>query len=163
GLAGIEHGARLHKRGLDVGFPLTIHAVEVDRLPELIEDHDADPHALFDGLLDARFPDRFRGHDVDLVLLPEDLAFLATHQEFGAFSPASKPRNPTNALSYQQADFYFHFLAPFITFSPCQFSPGFLALRRPHHAPALHGGAFDRAEPQPLEREADHADDRDRG
>src|SRR5262249_56587349 len=51
GLAGVEHGAGLHERGLDVDLALTVHAVEVDRLPERIENYDADPHAPPYGLL----------------------------------------------------------------------------------------------------------------
>src|SRR5215510_12641995 len=50
GLAGVEHSSGLHERGLNVDLSLAIHAVEVDRLAELIENNDAYPHAPLDGL-----------------------------------------------------------------------------------------------------------------
>ena len=46
--------------------------------------------------------------------------------------------------------------------SALQTRRSFLCLRRPHHAPAHDRGTLDRAEHQPLEHEADHADDGER-
>src|SRR5207302_6049900 len=83
-LARVERRARLHERGLDVDLALAVHAVEVDRLTELIEDDDADPHAALDGLLDAGLADRLRGRDVDLILLHHHLRCLAADEEFVA-------------------------------------------------------------------------------
>ena len=71
GARGVEHGLRLHQRGFRVRLALAIGAHVVGDDAELIDDHDADAHALAGGFVDAVVAQSLRGGEVDLVLLLE--------------------------------------------------------------------------------------------
>src|SRR5262249_43168232 len=83
------------------------HAVEVDRLAELIENDNADPHAPLDGLFDARLADRFCGRDVDLILLHQDLGGVPANEEFVTIIRTRGARQHKGRCN-QQCDIGFH-------------------------------------------------------
>jgi len=108
GLAGVEHGPRLHEGCLDVDLPLPVHAVEIDRLAELIEHDDADAYAALDRLLDASLADRFGSRDIDLVLLHHALRGLATNEELVTVVGARGARKRHNGRRRQHSKFQIH-------------------------------------------------------
>src|SRR5581483_11529988 len=68
GLAGgaqREGGTRFHFCGHDVEITLAIHAIHVDLIPVLVENHDADLNAFGGGGFFANLRDAFGGRQID--------------------------------------------------------------------------------------------------